>query len=126
MSWSILVVDDEPLTQNMIRMMLEPVGFEVTAAMDGVEALECIKKRKPDVMILDVMMPQLDGIEVCKILRSQPETADLPILMLSGKTNFTAEQEGLAAGANCYRFKPIGRAELIEELHKLLGVSQPA
>lgn len=124
MSWSVLVVDDEPMTQNMMRMMLEPVGFDVTAAMDGVEALECVEKSKPDVMILDVMMPKLDGLEVCRILRSNPETAKLPIMMFSGKTDFAAEQEGLKAGANCYRFKPIGRADLIETLQELISQSQ--
>lgn len=120
MSWSVLVVDDEPMTQNMIRMMLEPAGFEVFAAMDGIEALEFVQKQLPDVIILDVMMPKMDGLEVCRTLRSQPKTAKLPIMMFSGKTDFTAEEEGLAAGANCYRFKPISRADLIDTLQKLL------
>ncbi len=124
MSWSVLVVDDEPMTQNLMKMMLEPVGFDVTAAMDGVEALECVKKSLPDVMILDVMMPKMDGLEVCRILRQQPETSNLPIMMFSGKTNFTAEQEGLEAGADCYRFKPIGRADLIETLKSLINQNQ--
>ena len=123
MNWSVLVVDDEPMTQNLMRMMLEPVGFDVTAAMDGIEALECVQKKKPDVMILDVMMPKMDGLEVCRILRQQSDTAELPIMLFSGKTNFTAEQEGLDAGANCYRFKPIGRADLIEILQSLINQS---
>lgn len=126
MTWSILVVDDEPLTQNLMRMMLEPVGFRVSSAMDGVEALESVKKQKPDIMILDVMMPKMDGIEVCRRLREHPETAEMPIMMFSGKTSFTAEQEGLDAGANCYRFKPIGRADLIETLQDLLKQNQLA
>ena len=124
MNWSVLVVDDEPLTQNLMRMMLEPVGFNVSSAMDGLEALECVKEQVPDVMILDVMMPKMDGIEVCKELRRQPETADLPIMMFSGKTSFTAEKEGLAAGANCYRYKPISRVDLIETLQRLLEEKQ--
>ena len=120
MNWSILVVDDEPMTQNLLRMMLEPVGYDVTSAMDGIEALERVQEVKPDAMILDVMMPRMDGITVCRTLRSQPETADLPIIMLSGKTNLNAEQEGLAAGANIYMAKPMSRADLINRLQSLI------
>lgn len=120
MSWSVLVVDDEPMTQNLMRMMLEPVGFTVSSAMDGVEALEKVKEQVPDIMILDVMMPKMDGYDVCRALRSQPQTADLPIMMFSGKTSFSAEQEGLSAGANCYRTKPISRSDLLDTLHTLL------
>lgn len=120
MSWSVLVVDDEPMTQNLMRMLLEPAGFRVSSAMDGVEALESVKEQKPDVVILDVMMPKMNGYDVCRTLRSVPETADLPIMMFSGKTTFTAEREGLEAGANCYRTKPISRADLLETLYALL------
>jgi two-component system alkaline phosphatase synthesis response regulator PhoP len=121
MSWSVLIVDDEPLTQDLLRMMLEPAGFRVTTAEHGLEALEKVKEEKPDIMILDVMMPHMDGITVCKKIRSSSETSDLPIVMLSGKTHLNAVEEGLEAGANRYLAKPISRTDLIQNLHDVLA-----
>jgi CheY-like chemotaxis protein len=121
MKQSVLIVDDEPMTLNLLRMMLEPVGFAVTGVEGGLEALESVRMTRPDVMILDVMMPDMDGITVCKTLRNEPETADLPIVMLSGKTHLNAEAEGLAAGANQYLFKPMSRSDLINSLRSVLG-----
>ncbi|MCA9931246.1 MAG: response regulator [Anaerolineales bacterium] len=121
MNCSVLIVDDEPMTLGLLRMMLEPVGFSVTGVEGGIEALACVSRQRPDVMILDVMMPDLDGIAVCKTLRSQPETANLPIVMLSGKTHLNAEEEGLAAGANKYLFKPMSRTDLINSLRAVLS-----
>ena len=121
MNWSVLVVDDEPLTQDLLRLMLEPAGFRVTSAEHGLDALEKVQNNKPDIMILDVMMPHMDGITVCKKLRSNPETADLPIIMLSGKTHLNAVEEGLAAGANRYLGKPTSRADLIKNLNEVLA-----
>lgn len=121
MNWSVLIVDDEPLTQDLLRMMLEPAGFRVTTAEHGLDALEKVQENKPDIMILDVMMPHMDGITVCKKIRSNPETAALPIVMLSGKTHLNAVEEGLAAGANRYLAKPTSRNDLIQNLHDVLS-----
>ena len=121
MSWSVLIVDDEPVTQDLLRLMLEPAGFRVTEAEDGLEALQKVQESKPDIMILDVMMPNMDGITVCKKIRSNAETADLPIVMLSGKTHLNAVEEGLQAGANRYLAKPMSRAELIQNLREVLA-----
>lgn len=121
MNWSILVVDDEPLTRNLLRLMLEPAGYRVAGASDGFEALDMVKEIQPDIMILDVMMPAMDGITVCRKLRGEVETATLPIIMLSGKVHRDAIQEGLAAGANRYLAKPMSRTGLLQELRELLG-----
>ena len=121
MSWSVLIVDDEPLTQDLLRLMLEPAGFRVTSAEHGLEALEKVQEEKPDIMLLDVMMPHMDGITVCKKIRSNPETADLPVIMLSGKTHLNAVEEGLEAGANRYLAKPTSRTDLIQNLHDVLA-----
>ena len=121
MNWSVLVVDDEPLTQDLLRLMLEPAGFRVTGAEHGVEALQKIQQSKPDIMILDVMMPHMDGITVCRKIRSNPETADLPIVMLSGKTHLNAVEEGIEAGANRYLAKPMSRNDLIQNLREVLA-----
>lgn len=121
MNWSVLVVDDEPLTQDLLRLMLEPAGFRVTGAEHGLEALQKVQESKPDIMILDVMMPHMDGITVCRKIRSNPETADLPIVMLSGKTHLNAVEEGLEAGANRYLAKPMSRNDLIQNLREVLA-----
>jgi CheY-like chemotaxis protein len=124
-SWSVLIVDDEPMTRDLLRMMLRPAGFDIFEAEDGVDALEKIKQRQPDVIILDVMMPNLDGINTCIALRQQPETADLPVLMLSAKTHLNAVEEGMRAGATRYLSKPVSRKELIDHINDVLGVPSP-
>jgi CheY-like chemotaxis protein len=125
MSWSVLIVDDEPMTQDLLRLMLEPAGFRVSGVLDGLEALDKVKEVQPDVMILDVMMPYMDGISVCKTIRNDVETADLPILMLSGKTHLNAVEEGLEAGANRYLAKPMSRTDLIQSLRDVLAEASP-
>src|SRR5262245_25741876 len=108
-NWSVLVVDDEPLTRNLLRLMLEPAGYHVCGAGDGMEALTMVKEAHPDIMILDVMMPAMDGLTVCRLIREDAEVASLPIIMLSGKVHRDAVQEGLQAGANRYLAKPMSR-----------------
>jgi len=119
---TILLVDDEPNLRELLRHMLELGGFEVVEAEDGLDALEKMKTILPDVMILDVMMPHMDGVTVCKKLRAMPKFAKLPIIMLSGKTQHKAVQEGLAAGANQYLCKPITVNELINSVRTFLPV----
>lgn len=120
MGWSVLVVDDEPMTQDLLRMMLEPVGFDVSGADDGIDALEKVAHQRPDAMILDIMMPRLDGYSVCRRLRSRPETADLPIIILTGMYPYN-EAEGRAAGADRFMIKPMSRNDLIRNLREMLG-----
>lgn len=118
---SILLVDDEPNLRELLRHMLEIGGFEVVEAEDGFDALDKLAENAPDVMILDVMMPNLDGVSLCKQLRATARFATLPIVMLSGKTQYHAVQEGLAAGANRYLCKPITVNELIQTVREVLS-----
>lgn len=122
---SILLVDDDPNLREMLRQMLEMGGFEVTEAEDGLDALDKLAKITPDIMVLDVMMPNLDGVSLCRQLRSEAEFVSLPIIMLSGKTQQRAVQEGLAAGANLYLCKPITVTELIQAARELLPAPSP-
>jgi len=117
----ILVVDDEDETRLMLRILLELKGFQVEEAVDGLDALKKVHEVNPAVMILDVMMPNMDGLTVCRKLRSQPETANLPVIMLSGKTHLNADVEGLAAGANAYMSKPANIKKLVENVNHLLA-----
>ncbi|MCL4266497.1 MAG: response regulator [Anaerolineae bacterium] len=117
---TIMVVDDEPHIRDMLTLLLEMHGFAVSTAIDGADAWEKITQCPPDVIILDVMMPVMDGITLCQKLRAHPETTPLPVIMLSGKTQFGAEAEGLAAGANYYMWKPMKTVELVANIRTVL------
>lgn len=121
MNQSILIVDDEEMTRNLLRLMLKGTEFAIDEAEDGFAALEKVQANKPDVLILDVMMPGLDGLEVCRQLRADAATSDLPVIMLSAKTTQMAIQDGLNAGADKYLTKPVGFRELIQHIHEVLG-----
>lgn len=120
MKHSVLLVDDEDTIRNMLRMVLEFSGYHVHEAIDGIEALEKVAEHKPDVLLLDVMMPRMDGLTVCRQLRLQPDTAQLPILLFSGKTQEEAIREGLEAGADQYICKPASPSEIVKIIDKLL------
>jgi putative two-component system response regulator len=120
-TWSVLVVDDEPMTRTLLHLMLAPADYEVIEAGDGVEALATIHEFLPDIVVLDVMMPNLDGLSVCRELRQQETTRDLPIILLSAKTTSEAIQEGFLAGANRYLTKPVSRKDLLDSLEELLS-----
>ncbi len=117
----VLVVDDEDMTRKLLRLMLERDGFTILEAEDGQQALDMIADSRPDLVILDVMMPNLDGFTACQILRTQPETADLPIILLSARTQVEAVRAGLQAGADRYMTKPISKPELVQTITDLLA-----
>jgi DNA-binding response OmpR family regulator len=120
MSRTVLVVDDDEEIRHMLRLLLHLSGYEVDEAVDGVDALNKIRHCRPDIVVLDVMMPNMDGLTLCKLLRQEPETARMPIVMLSGKITTQAIDEGLQAGANRYLVKPTGLDILTEVLDELL------
>lgn len=120
MSRSVLVVDDEPMARTLLRLMLVRAGFDVVEAEDGFDALDKLKDGSPDVMILDVMMPGIDGFSVCETVRAAPRTAELPIIMLSAKTDLESVNKGLQLGANKYLTKPISPEELTRQVRDVL------
>lgn len=120
MSWSVLVVDDEPMARTLLRLMLVRAGFDVVEAEDGFDALDKLKQDAPDVMILDVMMPGMDGFSVCETVRAAPTTSELPIIMLSAKTDLDSVNRGLRLGANKYLTKPISPEELTRQVRDVL------
>ncbi len=109
------------MTRDLLQLMLRPAGFEVFEAEDGLDALQKLNRQLPDVVLLDVMMPNMDGIVTCQEIRRNPQTAQLPVIMLSAKTHGTAVDEGLAAGANHYLTKPIARKQLIAVINQLIN-----
>ncbi len=121
MKCSVLVVDDEFEIRQLLSTMLTLMGYESFVAKDGLDALAKIHEYQPDILILDVMMPRMDGITLCRKLRGSQETAELPVIMLSGKAHQEAIQEGLQAGANRYLVKPTGLDELTRNIKEVLG-----
>jgi CheY-like chemotaxis protein len=120
MAKKILVVDDNLDVIKMVGLMLETRGYEIIAAQSGAQALTRAQSDNPDVMILDIMMPDLDGYEVCKQLRANPATANLPILMFTAKSGMTDKVAGFQAGADDFLTKPIHPDELVSRVETAL------
>jgi two-component system response regulator MprA len=116
---SILVVDDDPMIRGLLRQALELDNFRVAAAKDGLDALAQIQASCPDVLVLDVMMPRMDGLAVCQTVRNTPATADLPIILLSGQAHLS-KAEMLHSGASKYLSKPVAIDALVASINELL------
>jgi phosphate regulon transcriptional regulator PhoB len=116
----ILVVDDEKDIVNLIAYNLENEGFSVAKAYDGESAIRMIKAKKPDLVILDLMLPGINGIDVCKNLRANPNTSDLPIVMLTAKADEVDKIVGLELGADDYITKPFSVKELMARIRSIL------
>jgi len=116
----ILVVDDSPLVTKMLQARLGAAGFDVRSASDGLQALAVIKKWMPDLVISDVMMPKMDGRELCRTLRQQPETANLPILLLTAQGGVSEKVAGFEAGADDYMVEPYSFRELLARVRAVL------
>ena len=120
MARKILVVDDESILVETMTYNLEQAGYQVTTASDGVSALEAARSEKPDLIILDIMLPEMDGLEVCRQLRRESTTARIPIMMLTAKIDEIDKVVGLEVGADDYVTKPFGRRELLARVRALL------
>jgi len=116
----ILVCDDERHIVRLIQVNLEKQGWLVVTAYDGKEGLEKIKAEKPDLCVLDVMMPYMDGFEVLKALRREPETESLPVIMLTAKAQDKDVFEGYHYGADMYLTKPFNPAELVSFVKRIV------
>ena len=116
----VLVVEDDPGTSRFFSFALESENYEVITAVNGLEGLKKAQVEIPDLMILDVMLPGLDGFEVCHRLRADPKTADIPILMISAKAQDVDRETGLKVGANRFLTKPIGFEEFIAAVKSML------
>ena len=120
MSEKILIVDDDPETIHLLNLMLARLGYQALVARDGPEALSLAKSEIPDLIVLDVMMPGMDGFEVANNLRRHPDTATIPILMLTAKTQIEDKVAGYDAGADIYLTKPIHPVDLYANIKTLL------
>jgi DNA-binding response OmpR family regulator len=117
----ILAVDDEPHILKLVAFSLKAGGFEVVEASDGLAAIEMAEAQQPDLILLDVMMPVLDGYETCKRLKANPATRDIPVVMLTAKTQLTEQDAGISCGASEYVCKPFTPKELVAQVRGFLG-----
>lgn len=117
---TILVVDDDPVIQKLLEVNFSIEGYAVEVAGDGAEAVEKARAVSPDLIVLDVMMPKMNGLEAAKVLKSDPSTASIPIIMLSAKAQDLDQEAGLEAGVNFYMTKPFDPLELLDKAAELI------
>jgi CheY-like chemotaxis protein len=121
MSGHVLLAEDDAGIRLIARLALERAGWRVTVAANGREALEQVAKDRPDVVLLDWMMPEMDGAEACSQLKSNPETADIPVVFITAKSQGFEVDRGLALGAKAYIVKPFDALTLGQQLKDILG-----
>jgi DNA-binding response OmpR family regulator len=119
----ILVVDDEIYIVHILDFSLGMEGYEVITALDGEEALKKASETKPDLVVLDIMMPKMDGYETCKALKGDPATKDIPVILLSAKGRNVDMQTGYDVGADEYITKPFSPRKLVDRINTMLGHS---
>jgi CheY-like chemotaxis protein len=121
---NVLLVDDDPLILEILRTILDLEEFEVTTVADGRQALASVAASPPDVVVCDVMMPEVDGFEVCRTLKSQPTTADLPVILLTARDRPEDRQAGEDAGCDAYLTKPFSPLQLIDVIRDVRADGQ--
>lgn len=121
MSCKILIADDEPNILISLEYLMKREGYAVSVARDGVEALDALRRERPTLVLLDVMMPKKTGFEVCQEMRADDELKDTLVLMLTAKGRDTDVAKGLALGADDYITKPFSTKELVQKVRELLA-----
>jgi CheY-like chemotaxis protein len=122
----ILIADDESSLRFLLRKTLEGNGFDILEAADGKQALALAQKHVPDLIVLDVVMPDLYGSEVCERLRKQPKTARIPIIIITANVNLYNEEQAKESGADYYMTKPFSPLKLKNLVHKILSDPKPS
>ena len=125
MTASILIIEDEEPIQMLLRYNLEAEGYRVRASAQGEDTLFLIGEERPDLVVLDWMLPGISGIEVCRMLRAKPETRDIPVIMLTARSEEAERVRGLATGADDYLVKPFSVPELLARIKSILRRANP-
>ena len=119
----VLVVDDEVNITQILEFSIGSEGYEVLTASNGEEAIDKARREQPDLIILDIMMPKIDGYEACRILKANPITKNIPVVLLTAKGRDIDKRLGYEVGASDYIIKPFSPNKLIERIHELLVTS---
>jgi len=117
----VLIVDDDPVNLRLMEAMLRREGFSVSKAINGAEALDCVQKEKPDLVLLDAIMPEMDGYSVLKRLRAIPRCTGLPVIMVTGLSMDEAGSLGREVRADAYMEKPVDRSAMLKTIRTLLN-----
>ena len=117
----VLVAEDEPSIVLSLEFLLNEAGYTVLTATDGAQALDLAEKKNPDLIVLDVMLPIVNGFEVCRTIRADPKLCNTPIVMLTARGREQEVKRGRAVGANAYVTKPFATRELMKTINELLG-----
>ena len=120
--YTILVVDDDPIIVKIVAMTINRAGYGSTVACNGIQALECIQTHRPDLIISDIMMPEMDGYTLLYFLKSNPETADIPVIFLTARDSGDDIIDGIDMGAFDYLTKPFQPDELLASIKKKLSL----
>jgi DNA-binding response OmpR family regulator len=120
MATKVLIVDDDLEATQLLGMILKMSGFETMTALTSRQALQMVKEEPPTVVLLDIMLPGIDGLEICRMLRADPETENLAIVMITASGDPAVEEEGMQAGADRVLLKPVGMETLANELNKAI------
>lgn len=115
----LLIADDESGIRSLVRMTLEDDSYEIVEAADGQQALNLAREHRPDVVLLDVMMPKMTGFEVCRAIKDDPKTKDMAVVMLTAKAQEVDEAQGMSVGADDYFTKPFSPVALMRKLDEL-------
>lgn len=124
MSRTILIVDDEPNIIVPLQFLMEQNGYEVLIAQSGEEAIENIQQYRPDLILLDIMLPGIDGFEVCEIVRLKPEWRHTKVIFLTAKGREVDKAKGMVLGADAYITKPFSNSEVVEKVKELLDQTE--
>jgi DNA-binding response OmpR family regulator len=124
--FKILIVDDDPDMLELLRVNFERAGFDVETAASGMEALHHARRLLPDLIVLDVLLPDLDGMSVCEILRRQPSTGDIPVIMHTAIGGQLSRLAGLESGADAYFAKPVSPLDLVDKVLELVRRKSPS
>jgi len=119
----ILIVEDEESLLKLESILLSTRGYKVTGVSDGLAALREIEQNRPDLILLDIMMPGIDGFEVCRRVKENPDTRSIPVVMLTAKKSFADQTRGVEVGADAYLTKPFKSGKIIEIIEGLLQKS---
>jgi CheY-like chemotaxis protein len=124
MTRKILLVDDSATVLMMERMILAAEQFEVVTASNGLEAQEKARRELPDLILMDIVMPKVTGLEACKALRADPTTSHIPIILVTTRGEAQTVEQGYESGCNDYVTKPVNSSELLSKIRNILGASQ--
>jgi DNA-binding response OmpR family regulator len=120
MATKVLIVDDELETTQLLSMVLKMSGFETVTALTSRRALQMVKEERPTAVLLDIMLPEMDGLEICQALRADPETENVAVVMITASGDPGIEAEGMQAGADRVLLKPVGMETLANELKQAI------